>query len=121
MGQEAKILVHVDKTVIKITGLSVSGLNTAQLEELLRERLSSVVRIIGVTGDCIEMDVYGMEEADILRDEAGIIKTLALARGITVTDVAAMDKVEKIRPVSFDAIPPYYPGDCRGERWVQMP
>ena len=79
-----------------------------------------MVRIIGVSGDRIEMDVYGVEEADILRDEAGIIKTVALARGIRVSDVTAMEQVRKIRPVPFDCIPSYSPGDCRAERWLHV-
>ncbi len=115
-----RILVQVDKTVVKITGLSVRGLNIGELESLLRDRLKSLVRVIGVAGDCIEMDVYGLDEEDILRDEEGVIKTLALARGITVSDVAAMEKVHKIREVPFDEIPPYIEGECRGERWLKF-
>ena len=119
MRESTRILVQVDKTVIKITGLSVRGLKINELEQLLQERLQSIVRIIGVSGSQIEMDVYGMEESDILRDSDGIIKTIALARGIQVSDIAAMERVQKIRAVPFDEIPPYHPGECRAERWVK--
>ena len=103
MRESTRILVQVDKTVIKITGLSVRGLKINELEQLLQERLQSMVRIIGVSGSQIEMDVYGMEESDILRD----------------SDIAAMERVQKIRAVPFDEIPPYHPGECRAERWVK--
>lgn len=121
MEENTRILVQVDKTVIKVTGLSVQGLNISELEEKLQERLKSMVRIIGVSGDCLEMDVYGVEEEDILRDEDGIIRTITLARGIRVSDVTAMEHVKKIRSVPFDQIPAYHPGDCRAERWLNVP
>ena len=110
----------MDKTVIKITGLSVQGLNIGELEELLQAKLKSMVRIIGVSGDRIEMDVYGLEEKDILRDQDGIIRTVALARGIQVSDVTAMEQVHKIRTVPYDQIPVYTPGECRAERWLNV-
>ena len=118
---EEKVFVQVDKTVVKITGLSVRGLDINALEALLQERLKSLVRVIGVTGESIEMDVYGLDEDAILRDEAGVIRTLSLARGITVQDVTQMTQVEKIREVSFDHIPPYLEAGCRGERWQERP
>ena len=121
MTEQTRVLVQVDKTVVKITGLSVRGLRIHELEELLQARLQSMVRVIGVSGDRIEMDVYGLEEEAILRDEAGIIKTIALARGIGVSDVAAMEQVAKIRPVDFSEIPGYDPGGCRAERWLGIP
>ena len=118
---DTHILVQVDKTVVKITGLSVKGLQIQELEQLLQQRLKSMVRVIGVTGSCIELDVYGVEESDILRDQDGIIKTVALARGIQVSDVTAMEHVSKIKAVPFDQIPPYEEGECRAERWLSLP
>ena len=120
MEENTRILVQVDKTVIKITGLSVHGLNIGELEGLLQEKLKSMVRIIGVSGDRIEMDVYGLEEKDILRDQDGIIRTVSLARGIQVSDITAMEQVQKIRTVPFDQIPIYTPGECRAERWLDV-
>lgn len=112
-----KIIVQVDKTVIKITGLRIKGLNVQELEEILRERLKSVVRIIGVTGSFIEMDVYGINEKDILEQKDGIIKAISFAEGITVTDLTEMDKVEKIKCVDINNIPEDTHG-CKGERWL---
>lgn len=119
MKNGESILVQVDKTVVKITGLSVKGLNVQQLEELLQDKLKSMVRIIGVTGTSVEMDVYGIEESEILRDQDGLIKTISLADGITVSDVTQLSQVKKIHSVDIEHIPPYKPTGCRGERWLE--
>lgn len=118
MSDDTQILVQVDKTVVKLTGLSVKGLNIQKLEALLQEKLKSLIRIIGVTGNSLEMDVYGLEEEDILRDQEGLIKTIATADGITVSDVAKISQVNKIQSVDIHHIPPYIEGGCPGERWA---
>lgn len=115
---DENIYVQVDKTVVKITGLSVKGLNIQQLERLLQDRLKTMTRIIGVTGSSLEMDIYGIDEADILRDAQGLIQTVALAEGIRVSDVTALSQVEKIHQADIDHIPPYDPRGCMGERWL---
>ena len=69
-----KVIVQVDKTVVKITGIDVKGLNIQQLEALLKDKLKSVVRIIGVTGSSLEMDVYGIEEEAVLKEGNGCIR-----------------------------------------------
>lgn len=120
MEENTEILVQVDKTVVKVTGLSVKGLNIQQLEEILLDRMKSLIRIIGVTGTSLEMDVYGMEEQDILRDSQGLISAIAAAEGIQLSDVAKLASVEKIRSVDIDRIPPYREGGCGGERWRQL-
>ena len=117
MKDDAKIIVQVDKTVVKVTGLEVKGLNIQQLEEIIIGKLKSVIRIIGVTGNSIEMDVYGVEEEDILREEDGIIKAIALADGITVSDLSTLSSVKKIQSVDINSIPEYIEGGCKGERW----
>ena len=61
-ADDNKVIVQVDKTVVKITGVDVKGLNIQELESLLKDKLKSMVRIIGVTGSSLEMDVYGIEE-----------------------------------------------------------
>lgn len=114
---ENKVIVQVDKTVVKITGLEIKGLNIQQLEKIIKDKLKSVVRIIGVTGNSIEMDVYGIEEENILKEKDGIIKAIALAEGITVSDLVEIDSVEKIKNHHIDNVPEYNQG-CRGERWL---
>lgn len=112
-----KIIVHVDKTVIKIVGLKIKGLNIQELERVIYDKLKSVVRIIGVTGNSIEMDVYGVEEEHILKEKDGIIKAISFAEGITVTELAQMNSIEKIRSYDINNIPEYSRG-CKGERWL---
>ena len=113
------VIVQVDKTVVKITGLEVKGLNIGKLEAVLAHRLKNVARIIGVTGHSLEMDVYGVEEEDIARDADGLIDAIALADGITLTDLAEISSVQKIRTVDIDAIPAYDPRGCIMERWLE--
>lgn len=119
-GRDTTVIVQVDKTVVKITGLWVRGLNIQNLEELLQARLKTMTRIIGVSGTSLEMDVYGLEEADILRDSQGLITAIAAAEGITLSDVAQVSSVKKIKSVDFDTIPPYEEGQCRAERWCRL-
>lgn len=114
---DSAIIVHADKTVLKIGGLKIRGLNTGDLERILTQRLQSTVRVIGVTGTSVDMDVYGVDEERILRDSDGIIRAVALAQGITLTDLAAVERAEKIIPVAFDAIPGR--SGCAGERWIR--
>lgn len=115
---DSKIIVQADKTVVKITGLEIKGLNICQLEEILEDRIKGTVRIIGVTGNYIEMDMYDIEEDRILKDENGIIKAIALADGITLTDLARLDSVKKIKTVDFNNIPEYVEAGCQKERWL---
>ncbi len=60
MSQEY-IIAYADKSVLKISGLSVKGMSTTEVEKLLQDKLQAIVRIIGVTGESIEMDVYDAE------------------------------------------------------------
>lgn len=115
--EDNKIIVQVDKTVIKIEGLSIKGLNLQEVERIISNKLNSLVRIIGVTGKTIERDVYGIEEEDILKDERGIIKAVSLAEGITLSDLAQISRVKKIKSFDIDHIPEHN-GGCRGERWL---
>lgn len=118
-SDDAVVFVHVDKTIVKITGLSIKGLNIQQLETLLSNKLETMLRIIGVTGKSIEMDVYGLDESQLLRNEQGIIEIISLARGIQVSDVTRMSTVQKIIHMPFEEIPPYREGMCMRERWMR--
>ena len=75
------IIAHADKSVLKISGLEVKGLNTRQLEEILAEKLHTFVRVIGVTGDNIEMDVYNIDPEQVRRNEKGLIESIVLTEG----------------------------------------
>ena len=99
------IIAHADKSVLKISGLTVKGLNTLQIEELLAAKLKTAVRVIGVTGESIEMDVYQIEPEKIRRDQKGIIEAVALAEGISLTDMTKMVCGDKIVEVDYGAIP----------------
>ena len=113
------IIAHADKSVLKISGLKVKGLNTKQLEEILSEKLHTFVRVIGVTGDNKEMDVYEIDPEQVRKNEAGLIESLALAEGITTTDITKMLCSDKIVEVDYDSIPDEPISDCARERWMK--
>jgi hypothetical protein len=117
--QSEYVIAQADKTVLRISGLSVKGMNTHKLEQVLEGRLKSRVRVIGVTGDAVEMDIYGLAPEQIQEDEKGIIQALALADGITVTDLAKICDNRKIVDVGFDEIPAEPTSMCHRERWIK--
>ena len=108
------IIAHADKSVMKISGLKVKGLNTKQLEEILSEKLHTFVRVIGVTGDNIEPE-------QVRRNEKGLIESLVLTEGITVTDLTKMTCSDKIVEVNYDEIPAEPISACAMERWMKRP
>lgn len=112
------IIAHVDKTVLRISGLEIKGMNTRQLEEILSHRLKSFARVIGVTGEHIEMDVYNLDPEKIQKDANGVIQAIALADGITLTDLTKVSCNEKIKDVAFSEIPEEHISDCPRERWI---
>ena len=111
------IIVYADKTVLKVQGLSVKGLNTRELEKLLMDKFQTIVRVIGVTGTSIDMDVYGIDPEKIIKDEKGIIKTIAASEGITPSDVAHL-AAERIKEVDFNSVEPRNTDYCARERWI---
>ena len=112
----SQVFVYTDKTMLRLSGITVRGLNAGELEKLLTEELGGLVRVIGVTGQSIDMDVYGLDEERILRSEAGLIQAVALAEGITLTDLARLACSGKARAVDAARIPERT-GYCVGERW----
>lgn len=70
MSQEY-IIAYADKSVLKISGLSVKGMSTTQVEKILQDKLKAIVRVIGVTGESIEMDVYDAEPDQIRKNADG--------------------------------------------------
>jgi len=113
------IIAHADKSVLKISGLEVKGLNTKQLEEILEKKLHTFVRVIGVTGENIEMDVYDIEPEQIRKNAEGIIKSMVLTEGITTTDLTKLSCSEKIVEVDYNSIPDEPLSACARERWMK--
>ena len=64
------------------------------------------------------MDVYGIEEEAVLKEGNGLIKAVSLADGITLTDLAQISSVNKIKTVDIDNVPQYSEGQCLKERWL---
>lgn len=117
MDSSEKIIAFADKTVFSIKGLEVKGLNTEQLEDILTKKLGTMVRVIGVTSSRIEMDVYGIAPEQIKRDENDVIKAVACAEGITLTDLAQIESNERIVEVDLNSIGEADAPYCARERW----
>lgn len=118
--EQEYIIAHADKTVLRISGLKIHGMDTRQVEELLEKKLHTFVRVIGVTGEHVEMDVYNLPPEQIAQDEQGVIHTVALAEGITATDLAKITCNKKIVDVAYDQIPDRPISDCPRERWMKV-
>lgn len=117
---ESSIIAYVDKTVVKISGVKIKGLKPYELEENLRESVGRPIRVIGVTGESIEMDVYGLDPEAIYKDENGIVKVIAATEGITAEDVIKIDSAKKAIEVSIDKVPRGYTNGCAKERWLEF-
>lgn len=117
---ENYVIAHVDKTVIKIKGLKINGMKPFQLEEALNDRIKRQIRVIGVTGNSIDMDVYGLEPEAILKDEEGIINTISTIEGVKATEVAKIYSAKKALEVELDDIPIGKYSGCAKERWINF-
>ena len=114
------IIAYVAKTIVKITGFSVKGLKPSELEKHLAGRFGCPVRVIGVSGDEIKMDIYGLEPEAILNDAQGIIKALALVPGLTALEVAKIATAEKVRVLSAEELAGIKITGCAKESLVKF-
>lgn len=115
MDAPVRIIAMVDKTVVKVTGLEVLGLKPRDVESHLAQALGRPARVIGVGGDGLSFDVYGLAPEAVLADAAGVIRAIALADGVRATEVAQIDSAERAR--TFDVADlAARTGSCQGER-----
>lgn len=112
-----KIIAFADKTVFSISGLEIKGLNIEEIEDNLIKKFGTLVRVIGVTGEHIEMDVYGIYPEQIMKDQNEVIKAVACAEGVTLTDLAQVEKAERIVDINYDEVTPESHLYCARERW----
>ncbi len=116
-----RIIALADKTVVSVVGLEVHGLRPGDLEGVLQERTGRVVRVIGVTGDSVQMDVYGLAPEDVLRDERGIVRAVSAVEGIRATEVASILSAHRPRELTLDDLRQGDSRGCHGERWMKPP
>jgi hypothetical protein len=110
------IVIYAQKTVLRISGIAVRGLKPCELEELLSKKLDTMVRIIGVTGSSIEMDIYGIDPEALQKDRQGIVTAISMMQGVRVQDFLTMD-FSRMCEVTMDNLPPPTAG-CAKERWT---
>lgn len=119
LDKKTYVIAYADKTVLKISGLQVKGLDTRSLEGLLTAKLNTIVRVIGVTGSSLDMDVYGIDPQQLLKDEEGIIAAISLSQGITATEVAEIAEAKKIVEVGYSELGGKAQAACARERWIR--
>jgi predicted nucleic acid-binding protein len=117
---EDKIIAYVDKTIVKITGIRVHGIKPVDLEKAVAQSIGSPVRVIGVSSESIQMDIYGLEPEAVLRDATGLIRTISLIPGLTATDVAQIATAEKAREISAEELAKRTRTSCPKENWVGL-
>lgn len=112
-----RIIAVVDKTVVRVTGLEVRGMKPQDVEAHLSRALGRPARVIGVAGDSLEFDVYGLSPEAVLMDSHNVIRAIALADGVRATEVAQVDQAEKARTFSVEELAGrVQAGGCAGER-----
>lgn len=117
---DAGVIAYVDKTVVKIRGLKVKGLKPHELEERIEEIIDSRIRIIGVTGTSVDMDIYGMDKEIVFENESGIIEAISMTEGITPLEVIEISSAEKILEIDYEDIPRGEYSGCAKERWLNL-
>lgn len=115
---EDQIVAYVDKTIVKITGIRVQGLKPAELETAVAQEIGCPVRVIGVTSQSIQMDVYGLTPEAIIRNEQGLIQAVSLIPGLTASEVAQIAMAEKARAISAADLAKRTRTSCPKENWV---
>jgi hypothetical protein len=111
-----RTIVYADKTILKITGLKIHGLKPVELEQAVARQLGSAARLIGVTGQSLELDVYGLPPESVLKDEKGLIRAISMVEGIAAGEVETMAAAQRAVEVDANNIPSHT-GGCAGERW----
>ena len=115
-----RVIAYLDKTVVRITGVSVHGLDPRQLETAMGRAVGRQVRVIGVTGDAIDMDVYGLTPEAVLRDSDGIVTAVAAVEGIRAKEVVEIDANDATVRVNVADIPKGQLKSCVRERWQDL-
>ncbi|PKM88833.1 MAG: hypothetical protein CVU87_06545 [Firmicutes bacterium HGW-Firmicutes-12] len=113
-----RIIAYVDKTMVKIIGLKIKGIKPTDIEKVLLEQVERPVRVIGVTSDSLQLDIYGLDPEAILRDEKGIIKAISLVPGLSGTEIAQIDQAEKAQQVDIKTLSEGTDRACPKERWL---
>ena len=116
-----RVIVYVDKTVVKIAGLKIDRINLSEIEKKLITILGRPVRVIGVSGESLEFDVYEFSPEQVYKNERNIVEAIA-NEGIKGNEVAKIMKAERAPEISFDdliTITTHERG-CPAEKWLKF-
>lgn len=120
MGCE-RIIAYIDKTVVKIVGFKIDKINLAEIEKNIINILNRPVRVIGVSGEGLEFDVYNFPPEQIFKNERNIIEAIA-NEGIKGAEIAKIVKAEHIPEVKIDDLILKQGEEnlCPAERWLKL-
>lgn len=118
MPSENYVIAYADKCVLKFSGLEIRGLDARRLEEKLSALLGSVVRVIGVTGGSIDMDIYGLPIEQLLQNEDGLLRAVSAMEGVKASEIARLSDARHVIPVDLRTFTPKAPCGCAKERWA---
>jgi len=113
-----QVVAYADKTIVKIEGVEVKGLKPEELEKKIYSIFKRPVRVVGVTSESLEMDIYDLPPERIIKDQQGIIKVLSLVPGLTATEISKISKLEKAKAVDINDIIPGSKYACAAERRI---
>lgn len=115
-----RIIAYVDKTVVKIVGLKIDRIDLTEIEKKLINVLGRPVRVIGVSGEGLEFDVYEYPPQQVYKNERSIIEAIA-NEGIEGFEVAKIIKAEQVPEIAFDELVSLMAEDrgCSAEKWLK--
>ncbi len=117
---EDKIIAYVDKTIVKITGIQVRGMKPAELEKQVTAAIGCPVRVIGVSSQSIQMDIYGLEPEAVMRNEQGFLQAVSLVPGLTASNIMQIATAERAREVSATELAKRTRTSCPKENWAGL-
>ena len=99
-------------------GLLIFNKIPEELEKKIYSIFKRPVRVVGVTSESLEMDIYDLPPERIIKDPQGIIKVLSLVPGLTATEISKISKLEKAKAVDINDIIPGSKYACAAERRI---
>lgn len=117
---EDRIIAYVDKTIVKITGIQIQGLKPIELEKAVAQEIGCPVRVIGVSSQSIQMDIYGLEPEAILRNQKGLVQAISLIPGLTASEIVQIVTAEKAREISAEELAKRTRVSCPKANWVGL-
>jgi hypothetical protein len=117
---DERLVIYIDKTMLSVKGVSIKGLRPKDLEEKIKKIVRRPVRIIGVTGSDLQMDIYGLSAQQVLMDENKIIKAVSLVEGIEAREIITLEAKQEVTKIDASELRADSYKGCARERWMRI-